>query len=370
MVNSSKNTNNMFMESKILESDSTKPRKVITQPFDFSVQDLVSKIKSGDIDLNPSYQRNYTWGTNDISNKRSLLIESLLLNIPIPVIYFAETGTLNYEVIDGQQRLRTFLDFMNDVFALKDLQIRSDLNNKKYSELSQQQQDQIRKRSIRAILILNESDEQLKYEVFERLNLGSVQLTQQEVRNATLRGSFNDLLKELAANPLFKTRLNLRLKKDKDNMAYEEMVLRFFAYYENKSRRVENLATFLTEFMRKKQNCKQEEINYFRNLFIKTLKKIDEYLGEDAFNVSIFEKKKLSNRALYDAEMLAFASVIDGSEKTTLVVPSDFKKNLKKFIKNGSQESLDFKKSLKEQAGGKKIQERVNQIRKILLIND
>ena len=352
--------------------DQKHPRKIITQPFDFSVQDLVDKIKSKDIDLNPSYQRNYTWGTNDVSNKRSRLMESLLLNIPIPIIYFAETDTLNYEVIDGQQRLKTFLDFMNDEFALEGLEIRHDLNDKKYSEMPKKDQDQIRKRSVRAILILNESDEQLKYEVFERLNLGSVQLTKQEVRNATLRGSFNDLLKELASNLLFKERLRLTLKKDQDNMAYEEMVLRFFAYYENKSKRVDNLATFLTEHMRKKKDSSANEIERLRNLFLETLKKIDLYLGDDAFTTLIHETKnsnwgKKTNRVLYDAEMLAFASLVDGSEKGKPVSHSKFKKILSDFLKDDkSKKSKEFKQSLNEQAGGKKIQERVNQIKNLL----
>jgi len=173
------------------------PRRIVAQPYDFSVQDLVDKIEEGDIDLQPDYQRNYVWGANDeTENKRSRLIESLLLNIPIPVIYFAEQAeTLKYEVIDGQQRLRTFQEFLNDKFPLASLEIRNDVNGKLYSQLDKQDKDEIRKRSIRAIVILNESDEEIKYEVFERLNLGSIQLTPQEIRNNTLRGSFNDLLK-------------------------------------------------------------------------------------------------------------------------------------------------------------------------------
>lgn len=104
---------------------------------------------------------------------------------------------------------------MNDKFELKNLEIRDDVNKLKYSQLVQKDKDEIRKRSIRAIVILNESDEEIKYEVFERLNLGSVQLTSQEIRNNTLRGSFNDLLKELAKEEKFLNLINLKLKKIK-----------------------------------------------------------------------------------------------------------------------------------------------------------
>ena len=225
---------------------SKKPRRIIAQPYDYSVQDIVDKIRGNDIDLNPAYQRNYVWAVDDQEeHKCSRLIESLLLNIPIPVIYFAEQAeTLKYEVIDGQQRLYTFQRFLDNDFELNGLEIRNDVNGKKYSDLDQKDRDEIRKRSIRAIVILNESDAEVKYEVFERLNLGSIQLTPQEIRNNTLRGPFNELLKELAKEPLFQQMLNLRLKSDKKNMAHEELVLRFFAYYDSGYKRVENLSYF------------------------------------------------------------------------------------------------------------------------------
>lgn len=341
----------------------TTPRRMITQPYDFSVQDLVDKINTLDIDLKPDYQRNYVWGTNDdTENKRSRLIESLLLNIPIPVIYFAEqVETLKYEVIDGQQRLKTFADFLNDQFALKDLEIRSDVNGKKYSDLGQKDRDEIRKRSIRAIVILNESDEEVKFEVFERLNLGSVQLTPQEIRNSTLRGSFNDLLKKLATNELFRDMLSLRLKKDQDNMAYEEMVLRFFTYKTKGLKRVDNLKFFLTEFMKDNKDIKPIKSEEFEILFNTTINKINKFLGKKAF--SVYQKDtsswyKASNRALYDAEMLAFADI---EESEIVVTPEEFQNGLKDLM-----EKEEFKKSLNEQAGGKKIAMRVEEVKAIL----
>jgi uncharacterized protein with ParB-like and HNH nuclease domain len=340
------------------------PRRIIAQPYDFSVQDIVDKIKSKDIDLKPDYQRNYVWATDDdTENKRSRLIESLLLNIPIPVIYFAEQEeTLKYEVIDGQQRLKTFDDFLNDKFPLKDLEIRSDVNGKKYSELDQKDKDEIRKRSVRAIVILNESDKEVKFEVFERLNLGSVQLTPQEIRNNTLRGSFNDLLKELASDTSFSDMLNLRLKKDQDNMSYEEMVLRFFAYHKRGLKRVENLSYFLTDFMREKKDISIGEAGEFKKIFKETIAKIKKYLGENAF--SVFQKRtdnwySTSNRALYDAEMLAFASV---PEDQIAVTPAIFQEKLKALM-----DDEEFKKSLNEQAAGKKIKTRVESVKNILL---
>jgi len=347
-----------------MTTENIKPRRVITQPYDYSVQDLVDKIESEDIELRPDFQRNYVWATNDEKeNKRSRLIESLILNIPIPVIYFAEKETLEYEVIDGQQRLQTLKDFLDDKFLLHGLEIREDLIGKKYSDLDKKTQDLIRKRSIRAIVILNDSDEDVKFKVFERLNLGSIPLTSQEIRNNTMRGKFNDLLKELAKNTVFRKLLKLKLIKDSTNMAYEEMILRFFAYYEKNLKRSEILSTFLTRYMKEKENISDEEIQYLKLLFLSTINKINKYLGDVAFsNLSTLDTwNPTSNRAVYDAEMLSFASIDDVEIVTSKEV---LEEKLKELMKNEK-----FKKSLDEQSGGKKIEYRVDSIKNLLTKN-
>ena len=339
------------------------PRRIIAQPYDYSVQDIVDKIKSTDIDLKPNYQRNYVWDADDSTqHKCSRLIESLLLNIPIPVIYFAEQAeTLKYEVIDGQQRLNTFLRYLNNEFSLNGLEIRDDVNGKFYSDLDQRDRDEIRKRSIRAIVVLNESDEEIKYEVFERLNLGSIQLTPQEIRNNTLRGGFNDLLKELAGKDQFKKLLNLRLKSDQKNMAHEELVLRFFAYHDSGYKRAKNLSFFLTEFLENNQNPPKSSIKKYTQLFEETLNLVEQYLGNNAF--SSFSAKtgqwtSKSNRSLYDAEMLAFAEFTDKKIKVT---PIEFMEQLEKLMNDP-----EFRKSLHSQAGGTMIEMRVSKIKEIL----
>ena len=344
-------------------SFSKHPRRILAQPYDYSVQDLVDKIRSGDIDLSPDYQRNYVWGANDEGqNKCSRLIESLLLNIPIPVIYFAEQAeTLKYEVIDGQQRLFTFQRFLNDEFSLSGLEVRDDVNGKTYSQLETRDRDEIRKRSIRAIVILNESDEEIKYEVFERLNLGSIQLTPQEIRNNTLRGEFNELLKELAKLPLFKKRVRFRLKNDAKNMAHEELVLRFFAYHDSGYKRVQNLSYFLTDYMKRYQKASPAKLSELKSLFSRTIQLVDKYLGDKAF--SNFGAKtgkwaSLSNRSLYDAEMLAFADFVD---KPLIITPAEFQPRLEKLLTDE-----EFGRSLHANAGGKMIEKRVSEIKKLL----
>lgn len=195
--------------------------------------------------------------------------------------------------------------------------------------------------------------------------MGSIQLTPQEIRNNTLRGSFNDLLKLLASNVTFKEMLHLRLKNDEDNMAHEELILRFFAYHDSEYKRVNNLSFFLTEYMKKNQNINQERIDQLNSLFLNTLNLVKKYLGDKAF--SNFGEKtgkwaSRSNRSLYDAEMLAFADFID---KKITITSDQFISELITLMKQP-----EFKKSLHSQAGGKMIEKRVQEIKNLINITE
>ncbi|WP_218569282.1 DUF262 domain-containing protein [Pseudomonas sp. F(2018)] len=173
-------------------------RKVLIQQYDYAVRTLVDMIIEGDLILNPDYQRLYRWAPE----KASRFIESILLNIPVPVVYFAEESNGSFSVIDGQQRLTSLLNFIKpeagEEITLTGLKLRPEINGKPFTELDRTDRSAITKRPIRCIVVLNESDKALKFEVFERLNTGSTSLTEQEVRNSIYHGNFNDLIKELA----------------------------------------------------------------------------------------------------------------------------------------------------------------------------
>lgn len=124
----------------------------------------------------------------------SRLIESLWLDIPISPIYFAKMSRERLEVIDGQQRLTTLVNFLDDKFALQKLQRVHSLSGKQYTELSDEQQEKIRDAQIRSIIVDTGNNSDLRYEVFERLNRGSMALNEQELRNCVHRGEFCDLL--------------------------------------------------------------------------------------------------------------------------------------------------------------------------------
>src|SRR5580704_6632226 len=153
-----------------------KDRKLITQPFDFIVGSLEEQITDGQLILQDEYQRRQIWD----AKKSSRLIESLLLNVPIPVCYFAELGDGTYSVIDGQQRLTAISRYITNLFPLSGLRVRPELNKKRFAELDKADQRLIKTRTIRCIVIQRESHPDIRFDVFERLNQGAVRLTPQD----------------------------------------------------------------------------------------------------------------------------------------------------------------------------------------------
>lgn len=197
-------------------------RRLITQPYDLSVGNLVGQVQDKSLTLKPVYQRRYVWD----NKKASKLVESLLINVPIPVCYLAEEQDGSRATIDGQQRLKSLYRYLGNEFPLRGLEVLPDLNGKRFQQLTERQQRLIKNRTIRCIVISEESDPDIRFDVFERLNTGSVALTAQELRNSVYRGPFNQLLHELAASPSFSRCVAGRSDA---RMTFEELILRFLA---------------------------------------------------------------------------------------------------------------------------------------------
>ena len=159
--------------------------------------------EKGRLLIQPDYQRKYVWD----GKKASLLIESILMNIPIPIIYLAQTEDGKINVIDGQQRLTSIFSFIEgkfpsgETFKLTGLQVLKEVKGKTFKELDETYQNKIFDYTMRTITFTADSDPDLQYEIFTRLNTGSGSLNEQELRNCVYRGSFNEFVKELASDP-------------------------------------------------------------------------------------------------------------------------------------------------------------------------
>ncbi|MFF1963365.1 DUF262 domain-containing protein [Streptomyces sp. NPDC058232] len=270
-------------------------RRLVTQPYDLSLATLVDDIQRERLLLSIEYQRKYVWDRS----KGSRLIESFLLNIPVPVCYFAENEDGSYEVIDGLQRIQTIKDFLDDEFALRGVSVVSEFEGLRYSELPLREQRRLSSRTIRCIVITDDSHPDIKFDVFERLNTGSAMLAAQELRNCIYRGSLNSFLKELAENKFFTDILG-GLKNNR--MAYEELALRFFAVRDDFSEYRPPLRQLLNRYMRmnRKGNPSEEQVQ----AFLETCRTVSIIFGADAFRLIRDQKLGAFNKALFDAIMI------------------------------------------------------------------
>ena len=160
--------------------------RIITEQGAIKLSLVTGVFNSANYQLKPKYQRRITWD----SQKRSKLIESFIMNVPVPPVFVYETEFNQYQVMDGLQRITAVIDFYNDKYELEGLLEWSELNGRKYSQLPQKIKEGIDRRQLSVITLLKESsknlaqEETMKKMVFERLNTGGVTLEDQEIRNA------------------------------------------------------------------------------------------------------------------------------------------------------------------------------------------
>ena len=259
-------------------------RRVKTEKLDLPVETLHTWVKRGKLDLQPEFQRNFVWN----KAKASQLIESLILEIPIPVIYVAEDKNKMYEVVDGQQRLTSICSYLDgmfpngDSFTLSGLQVLTELNGEPFNKLSNDIQEKIIGETLRLIVIEQDSDPDVKFEIFKRLNLGAMQLNDQELRNCVMRGKYNELLKSLTSN---RQQLKIMgLDEPHFRMKDRELILRFFAMWRNTHLKYKApMKQFLNHEMGNHRNPSKEELAQMKAVFEKSIDLAYQVFGQKAF---------------------------------------------------------------------------------------
>lgn len=292
-------------------------RNVHSDSSDLEIFSLYNKYRKGKLVIQPDFQRQFVWD----DKKSSKLIESGLLDIPLPVIYLSEEKDGKIYVIDGQQRLTSFFSFIDGrfpdgrEFTLKGLTVFPEYNNKNFKELPEEVQEKINGCTIRTITFKQESDGDLKYEIFERLNTGSVSLNDQELRNCIYRGKYNDLLRRLSENDDFRYLMGISMPDRR--MKDVEFVLRFAAFYHASYLNYgAPMKTFLNREMKKYQFISDSDavelekdfkkaVSVIRSLFDKQAFK--RYYPGDERNPSGKWEPKQFNASLYDIMMYSFA---------------------------------------------------------------
>jgi len=293
--------------------------RIITEQARYPIKSIEIMIDSGDYKLNPEYQRRKRW--ND--ERKSRLMESFIMNVPLPPIFLYEYEYSKYEVMDGLQRLTSIYDFYKNKFQLVGLEYWKELNGKRYNELPLEIKKGIDRRYISSIVLLEETAktpeeaEKLKQIVFERLNSGGEKLTPQETRNALYNGSFNQLCIKLSENENFKKMWQIKSESDPiyKKMEDVELVLRFFAYRfltEFKSTKEK----FFDEYLKHANTFTKPTISRLENLFIETIDIIWEVFGEEAFLLPKNERKnKRPTTVIYDPLMQVMAQHVENKDE-------------------------------------------------------
>ena len=339
--------------------EKAKERTVKTQSIEYDIETLIKKLDKNIIKLDPEYQRRHRWDNKTSSR----LIESLILNIPIPTIYISqdidvdeetEGEEFRYSVIDGQQRLTAIKNYLKNKFELEGLESLNELNGCLYKDLPPFLTRRLEERSIKCLRIDSTLDSQVKLDIFERLNSGSVKLEAQELRNAVFNGKFNTIAKSLSKNNHFREVLRINTDLPEENnkvkkMEDVEIVLRFFALINNrfaqfKKTKEKGFSNFLDESLEEFNNLDSVAISLMEEEFIKTMRFINSNFGNEMFSkykTDPNDARKLIlqskfNIAVYDS----FAIAIHDALKEGINILDKKKDLLKLFFENEFYESI------------------------------
>jgi hypothetical protein len=239
--------------------------KVDVAVHNFSVRELVRMITDEELNAAPNYQRKFRWEEDD----ESLFVESVFLGLPIPPLFVATNVGFQWEVVDGLQRLSTLAHFLardeeeakgigkERPLRLKGLEKLTELNGTSYDELPKNLQVYFGRQPLQVVSLTDKSDRQVRFDVFERLNRGGIQLTAQEVRACVYAGDFNDFIEELSEDSRLKSLVKLQRIRENDGTRAEQ-VLKFFAYKNNRERFDGKVEVFLNSYM----NSASENFSY------------------------------------------------------------------------------------------------------------
>jgi len=300
----------------------------VSMTVDWTIETIFSQVEKGNIELDPAFQRRAAWD----AVRKSRLVESLVVGMPVPNIVLAENRAHRgrYIVIDGKQRVLAISEFMQNKFALKGLDIRTDLDGLIFSDLSVEDRSAFENATFRSTVIKGWSDEQFLYAIFFRLNSGSLALSPQELRRAIVGGNLLDAIENyIQQSSAFHSVISATLDR---RMRDSELVLRFVAF----DRRLEDydgdLKNFLDETAKLfEQNwaVKQSEVVQYFHRLDRALVTADSVFGGQPFKKWTDDHyERVINRAVFDviARFFAEEDVAKASLAKAAEIENEFKR--------------------------------------------
>ncbi len=283
----------------------------------YSVFELKRRFDAEDkrIILDSDFQREDVWN----NDRKAELVESVLMGLPLPIFYFNQDKYGKLIVIDGRQRLTALFEFMDDKFALNKLKVLPEENKKKFSDLSPYMRSRIEDYQIQAHVIMPPTPDRLKFDIFDRVNRGGMQLNKQEIRNALYQGAATKLLKELAESDIFREATGNAFANEK-RMKDKYLLTRFIAIYLLRNKRLldengeiygyrDDIDELLGKAMDYLNTSGQEEMYALRRVVLEALQKSLFYCGKDAFRLMKNEKRTPINMNVFETIMYCLSFI-------------------------------------------------------------
>lgn len=325
--------------------------------------------------IDSEFQREDVWK----KNRKIELIESVLMGLPLPIFYFTQDKYGRLIVVDGRQRLTALFEYMTDQFKLDKMKILPELNKKKFSDLPPVLQGRIEDFQIQAHVIMPPTPDRIKFDIFERVNRGGVQLNQQEIRNALYQGKATKLLGCVAASEAFSKATGNAFAKEK-RMKDRYLLTRFLALYLQYQGRIkdnfgqpyqyrDDIDDLLGRGLEEVNQMSSGEVEYLQEFLNRTLEKSFYYLGPDAFRMNQADRKSPVNMNVFETVMWIMQYVPMNDPKLLQQVKSEVEafinsEPFKNNIGNHRDHSLKLQWRLEQaEKMGRKIKEDAEQNR-------
>ncbi|MCA0388849.1 MAG: DUF262 domain-containing protein [Bacteroidetes bacterium] len=295
---------------------------------------LIKRLKADpiEIDMQPAFQRKRDlWD----QRKQSQLIESLLIKFPLPAFYFDGSDNDCWLVVDGLQRLSSLQNFIvNKTLKLKGLEFLQKLEGKGYDDLPRNLQRQIEEAQIVVYLINPGTPDEVKFNIFKRINTGGLMLNSQEIRQALNQGIPAQFVTNLAESDSFKEATSYKI--DSPRMMDREFVTRFLAFYcYGYQNYIPDLDTFLNNAMRGLKNLSEQERDKIKQDFNSAMWLAKDVFGGYAFRkLDDFPRKKPFNKALFEVLSVLFAKLNEDDRESIRSNGTDLMAAMENLMKN------------------------------------
>lgn len=343
------------LECHFISAMNTEPKiSIITKPFNPSqieveeknatINTLLDMLRGNMIDLQPNFQRHANlWD----DGKKSRLIESILLGLPLPSFYFEfDKRAKQWIVIDGLQRLCALNDFMSGKLRLKDLEFLAETwTGSTYDSMPPYDKMEFGMRTVNMNILKGDTPPNVKFIIFKRLNTGGLELKDAEIRNALFQGKATDIVQEL----LIVLHDFLGKSVNEKRMADHDYVTRFLAHKLINYSGYKKLSNFLADAMATLNEASDVQLDKLKKSFSDTLQNSINLMGDSAFRKPSEIKRNRISLALFECTMVCLSEISDAEHRMLLQRRTQFMSNYTEMFNDEK-----FKKALSDGVGQKK----------------